>query len=176
MALGDLEIIYYLDEKNTIIRTENIDDKGILGRGYFEFSNDEMLKRLLSKIFDKVRTLNKPFTTTYRCDDEVDLRIFKLTIEPMGNGFIKLKHELFKKEPRIKALDFSQRSDIIYRMCAWCDKIFYNDQYIELDDAINKMKIFEHNFLPLFTHGICNDCQKKLLEEIEEFSNEPNSS
>ncbi len=176
MALGDLDIVYYLDGNNVIIRVENIDPLGLIGRGYFEFSNDEMLRQLLSKIFDRVRKFNKTFKTTYRCDDEENIRIFELVIEPLGKNILKLTHKLFKKEPRPHSLDFTQRSDLIYRMCAWCDKIFYNDRYIELDEAVNKMKIFEHNFLPRFSHGICNDCQKKLLEELEEFSDESHSS
>ncbi|MCX8085177.1 MAG: hypothetical protein N3C60_09680 [Calditerrivibrio sp.] len=166
------EIIeFYLDAANRIINAKNVDLSNIKGKGYFEFSNDEMLKKLLSKIFQIVRTKKITFTTTYRCDDDKYNRIFKLEIEPLIDGMLRLRHVLVSKTPRPTLLDFSRRSDLVYRMCAWCDKIFYVDRYIELDEAVNNLKLFEHNYLPMFTHGICSDCHKKLMDEIEELAN-----
>ncbi|ADR19535.1 hypothetical protein [Calditerrivibrio nitroreducens] len=162
-------LIYYLDENNVIINTSEILAKQYIGKNYFDSTYDEMLKKILSKIFDAVRKKGSPFKTTYRCDNEVELRLYELKITPMVNNILKLKHELINTTKRETKLNFSSTSDIIYTMCAWCNKIKYQDNFIELEDAVNKMHLLEYNFLPKFSHGICPDCYTGLIKEIEEY-------
>ncbi|MGC9062359.1 hypothetical protein [Calditerrivibrio sp.] len=162
-------LIYYLDENNVILNTSEILAKQNIGKNYFDFINDEMLKIILSRIFDSVRKKGSPFKTSYRCDNEDELRLYDLEITPMVNNILKLKHELVNTTKRATKLHFSSNSDIIFTMCAWCNKIKYRDIFIELEDAVNKMKLLEYNFLPKFSHGICPDCYTGLIKEIEEY-------
>jgi hypothetical protein len=44
------------------------------------------------------------------------------------------------------------------RVCAWCHKIAYNDEWISIEDY------FSQEFDKETSHGICPECAKKLIE------------
>jgi len=81
-----------------------------------------------------------------------------------------LVHRLIKETSRLTNLDLKERSDEIYYLCAWCNKIKVGDSFVEIDDAVNKLKILEYNYLPKFSHIMCNDCKDKLLKETEDLN------
>ncbi|UOD35153.1 hypothetical protein DSN97_02100 [Deferribacteraceae bacterium V6Fe1] len=157
--------IYILDEQNYIIETKNVKDN-VIGKNYFDFSYDEILIKILKNMFSKVRANKKIFSTTYRCDNDDYIRYFELNIIPLNNGQIKLEHILTKQTKREKSLkDFTQSSKL-YKMCAWCNKILVNDKFIEIEHAINNLKIFDEEGIPNFTHGLCESCKRQLEDEI----------
>lgn len=167
----ELEQEYVLDKNNKIKELKNVEyKKNILGSSYFEFIDDSMLIKILEKIFQKVREKRTSFHTTYRCDDEENIRTFSLDIIPTDNDNLKLIHKIIDKKPRIKPINLTKRSSDIVYLCAWCNRIKIQDAFVEIDDAVNKLKLLEHNYLPEFSHCICNECQTKLLKELDEMN------
>ena len=162
---------YIIDENNKIIETKNVFyEKNLIGLNYFDFADDQMLIKILKEIFIKVRKKNKTFVTTYRCDNEQSIRLFTLEIIPLDSGKIRLIHRLKNETNREIKLNLEKRSDKIYYLCAWCNKIKVGDSFVEIDDAVNKLKILEYNYLPKFSHIMCNDCKDKLLKETEDLN------
>jgi hypothetical protein len=49
------------------------------------------------------------------------------------------------------------------RVCAWCRKIGYHDQWMPVED------FFKQGFRVETTHGMCPECLKKLEEDTKEF-------
>ncbi|NMC67331.1 MAG: hypothetical protein GYA61_03800 [Spirochaetales bacterium] len=161
---------YLLDKDNNIIDTKNvIYDKNLLGLNYFDFADDLTLIKILKDIFKKVREKRKIFITTYRCDNEKNMRLFELEIIPLNNGILKLIHKLIKETNRSIELDLEKRSSELFYLCAWCNRIKVGDNFIEIDDAVNKLKMLEYNYLPKFSHCMCEECKEKLLNEMEDF-------
>lgn len=160
--------IYILDKYNNIIEAENT-EANIIGSNYFDFSYDEILINILKDIFEKVRTKQKIFSTSYRCDNDNYVRYFDLNIIPLKGNQIKLEHILTKQIKRKTNLKNFKQSSKTYKMCAWCNKILYKNNYIEMEDAINEIKIFNDEGIPNFTHGICDSCKLKLENEIKSY-------
>ncbi|MDK2792967.1 MAG: hypothetical protein PWQ25_1830 [Deferribacteres bacterium] len=125
--------------------------------------------KILKRIFDNVRVKNKAFSTTYRCDNDNYIRLFRLDIIPLDSSKIKLEHTLIDQRQRVTSLENFKQSSRIVTMCAWCNKILCNDQYVEIDEAVNNLKLFEDEGIPKFSHGICDSCKSVLEKEIEDF-------
>jgi hypothetical protein len=54
----------------------------------------------------------------------------------------------------------------LLRACAWCERIQL-DEWVRADVAIAKLCTFEWPEPPTFTHGICDDCLRTVLEARE---------
>jgi len=161
--------IYVLDKNNFIIEAHNVEGN-IVGKNYFDFAYDKVLIDILKNIFDKVRIKKKVFSTTYRCDDYRFIRRFRLDIIPLNDDNIKLEHTLLEKKDRVKPIDELGKSNKIFTMCAWCNKILCGNEYLEIDYAINELGLFETEGIPNFSHGICPECKAKLEEEISQYA------
>jgi hypothetical protein len=47
-------------------------------------------------------------------------------------------------------------------MCAWCKRVDTDGCWLELDQAIARQRLFEAQLLPEISHGICEDCMKRM--------------
>jgi len=52
------------------------------------------------------------------------------------------------------------------RACAWCERI-HLDEWVPAERAIAKLRTFEWSQPPTFTHGICDECLRAVLEARE---------
>lgn len=50
-------------------------------------------------------------------------------------------------------------------VCAWCERVRVAGRWLEMDDAISRLRTFEWAAPPDLTHGICEDCYERLAEE-----------
>jgi hypothetical protein len=48
--------------------------------------------------------------------------------------------------------------DTLLRMCAWCKKLDVEGTWLEIQDAIGRLRLFDHPAVPAITHGICDRC------------------
>jgi hypothetical protein len=53
------------------------------------------------------------------------------------------------------------------RICSWCRKVGYNDEWLKLEDYFNS------RFSTRTSHGMCPDCLKKKVQEIAGQQNPP---
>lgn len=51
--------------------------------------------------------------------------------------------------------------------CAWCERIKIGNRWIEEELAIERLRTFEWEQPPRFTHGICDPCLTALLDKRE---------
>ena len=42
--------------------------------------------------------------------------------------------------------------------CAWCRRIKVDEQWVNAEDAIRKLRTYNWPEPPLFTHGLCKHC------------------
>ena len=51
-----------------------------------------------------------------------------------------------------------------------CKKVKIKDtNWQEVEEAVNYLKLFEKNKLPMLTHGICPNCKELYQEELKKF-------
>jgi hypothetical protein len=49
-------------------------------------------------------------------------------------------------------------------LCAWCNRVRLDAEWMELGVAVRRLGLMEHPKLPPFTHGICPECKRDALE------------
>ena len=58
--------------------------------------------------------------------------------------------------------------------CSWCNKIRTGDgQWAEVEVAVQKLGIFEHQEVPRLSHGACADCIRAIRESMAATAKSP---
>ena len=93
-----------------------------------------------------------------------------MTIFPFKGGLVGFKSCVEREEIREKISLLgvnADRSGEYLVICSWCKKIKYKEIYwIEAEDAIEKMGIFDKELLPELSHGICPICYANALKDL----------
>ncbi len=170
-------IEYKIDENNNIIYVneewdcfalenngeEIVSDK-IIGRNLFDFVENITVKHIYLHLLDKVRKGNK-ILIDYRCDSPTYKRFLQLTIKPEDNSIIRFisREKEILPQNYLRILDSkSIRSKKFIPMCLWCKKIKVEDEWEELEQAINKYDLLNQLEVPSLTHTICEECYQQL--------------
>ena len=87
----------------------------------------------------------------------------------VGNGGVEFNVRTLsiEKRPPQALLDPAVRSGPLLRICGWCKKIPIGVRWVEIEEAISEMHLFENAALPRLTHGICEECEKKIDDTLK---------
>lgn len=133
----------------------------VVGRPLREFISDEETRLLYQVLMNKVRKTGEPLSVKFRCDSPTLRRFMELRIEPTGNEGLQLTGLLVSTEPRKAAilLDCSMpRDNAILMTCSWCKRVHVGEDWIEVEEAIERLGLFDRPRLPRLSHGICPEC------------------
>jgi hypothetical protein len=170
---------YAIDEHDHLIRVdegyysfaeENGWDEATtsLGRSLWDYvAGHEMVKLqrlLVRRIRDEVGDIELPF----RCDGPDVRREMNIRIVARPGGRVVLFSARMRSE---EARDLPQRlldpdaprSDEVLEMCGWCDRFKVDGEWIEVEEAAQRLEFFNRPELPALSHGICPDCNELLL-------------
>ena len=122
-------------------------------------------------LLKKVRTKKKAINISFRCDSPDKRRLMKLDIEPTSKGIIEFRSTIIRTEhrdPVILLQNDIERSEQYLTNCSLCKKIATPEgQWLEVEDAIVSMKLFEKSKLPYLLHGVCSACYAVVKAEAE---------
>lgn len=141
-----------------------------LGRSLLAGISDPTTGHLYRALFDKVRTSGEPVTVGIRCDSPTMRRWLELRIEPAGRGF-RVRTTLTKAErraPQDLLLAHGTTDGTLLRMCGWCNQVHAGDEWLEVEEAVRRLGLFEGHAHPGVTHGICGVCLDKVSAAIED--------
>ncbi len=102
----------------------------------------------------------------FRCDSPAARREMDIRIVPTLSGrLVVFNTRLRAEEPREfqPLLDASvDRGEDLIEMCGWCDRFFVDGEWVEVEVAAARLKLFQRDELPAISHGICADCSGML--------------
>ena len=145
--------------------------ENIIGSSLWDHIRDPETKHLYEIILQKVREHNRRATFTFRCDSPEKRRFLKLSVIPIEDGSVYFKSQIMKTELR-KPVELLRsdikRSDEFIRICSMCKKIAISEtEWVEVEIAVQRMKLFEKEVLPQFTHGVCQPCHHTAMAELD---------
>ena len=119
---------------------------------------------LLRRIRSEVRAVELPF----RCDGPDVRREMTLRISANESGRLvlfsaRMRDELPRAEPQRLLDSEAPRGEETVEMCGWCDRFFVDDEWVEIEVAAKRLRLFARDELPAITHGICPACSELLL-------------
>jgi hypothetical protein len=143
----------------------------IINRPIWEFIAGIETKHLYEIVLKKVRETQKSITLPFRCDAPSKRRFLELHITPASQGILEFASTLIREEPRdtVELLERDvPRADEFVRICSTCKKMeLPGGCWVEVEDAVVALQLFEKSKLPQLTHGLCRECYAAGMAEAD---------
>jgi hypothetical protein len=138
----------------------------ILHRRFWDFVSGETLRHVYRRILAKVRK-GQALVFSFRCDSAAFRRYLTLRMSPTDGGGVEFLTETVRTEEREYQPLFdakAARGGEIVVACSWCNKIKTGvNIWLEPEDAVPELGLFENDSLPPLSHGMCEECYKAVL-------------
>jgi hypothetical protein len=177
------DVVYTLDEHDHIVgvnagwaafATENDGTQllppAILGRALWDFITDTTTVQIYRRLFARVRAGVGPVKFAFRCDAPTKRRLLEMHIAQQPSGTLKCVVRSLRVEDRPAVPNFASAqtdSDALLRVCGWCKRTpDANGEWLEVEQALSRLALFQQPALPTITHGICEDCQRAMTAAL----------
>jgi len=55
---------------------------------------------------------------------------------------------------------------VVLRIGSWCKRVYTDAAWLEVEDAVERLGLFESEELPAISHGMCPSCETGLLKAV----------
>jgi hypothetical protein len=144
----------------------------VVGCSLWGFIDDESTRRLYRQLLKIVRHGN-PMTFPLRCDCPGQRRHLEMTLSPCPGdaGEVLFRSRLVSLEERAATPLLARhtlRSGELIRCCAWCNRFVLGaSEWVELEEAIDRLQLFAKTKLPGISHGICPNCFEVMKRRVD---------
>jgi hypothetical protein len=131
----------------------------VLRRPLWDFVCDPPTRQLYREIIARVRagTLTR---FRLRCDAPDRRRLLEMFVARAADGTVEFRVRTLAEEarPAQALLDPAAPRGDLLRACGWCKKVRVGSVWVEVEDAVARLRLFEEPAVPALTHGICDEC------------------
>jgi hypothetical protein len=167
-----------IDEDDRLVRVDQgfyrfaaengwIGSDSSLGRSLWDFVAGEEMKQLQRMLVRRVRGEAGGVDLPFRCDSPDVRREMDIQIAPSSAGaLVQFKARLRSEEQRefqpLLDPDARRGTDLI-EMCGWCDRFRVDSEWVEVEEAATRLKLFQRSEPPAISHEVCPDCSEMLM-------------
>jgi hypothetical protein len=139
-----------------------------LGKLLWNHLSDTTTSHLYEALIAKVRRTGRELSVPSRCDLPGRRHHLGMQILPRPAGGIEFRALTLREEPLPAAASPGRRrfSAQMLRICGWCKRI-PAPEWLEVDEAIRRLKLLEADEIVRLTHGICPECAQRMIAEAE---------
>jgi len=134
----------------------------VQGTALWNYVSEEVTREFYRIFARKVRATGRTIVVPFRCDGPECRRFMEMSILPLAGGGLEFHSVLLREEarPRVDLLDLDfPRTDQWLTLCAWCKKAKVAG-WVEVEEAVRQLGLFESARLPRITHGVCPACEQ----------------
>lgn len=182
-GLASRDFVYHVDAEDRIIFVnaewlafaggngglcQSLDS--LLGVSIWKFLTDATTYQIYELVMAKVRERGNSITLPFRCDSPDKRRFMELEIKPLQARQLQFSSRLLREEARPTVLLLTSGkpcNDKHLLMCSWCKRVA-TPEWLEVEDAVLRLRLFDEATVPQITHGICPDCQRSIQKEIDQ--------
>lgn len=139
----------------------------IRGRQLWEFIADPTTAQLYRSMLVRLRRGGNPIRFRFRCDAPDRRRLLEMDMTGDGVGGIHFDVTSIHEEARAPVLLLDPNrvpGNGLLTICAWCKRVrLPEDAWVEVEDAVDALNLFEGALLPGLTHGVCPTCSETIL-------------
>jgi len=144
----------------------------ILGTVLWHWIGDATTRELYRSALKRVRAGTGTVRFSFRCDSPSARRLLQMQIAGAPDGAVDFETKALVIQPRSSVLLLSAhapRSAALLTMCSWCARIpDGTGRWLEVEDAIEALRLFETHTVPQLTHGICPSCAASMEAVIDD--------
>jgi hypothetical protein len=139
----------------------------ILGRSLWDFVADAETSHLYQVMVQRLRQGGPPTRFRFRCDAPDRRRLLAMEITGDKAGGIQFSVSSVLEDPRVSLslLDPAHpRAEHLLTMCSWCKRArLPPERWVEIEQAVEELNLFDDSPLPGVTHGICPACHEAMV-------------
>lgn len=170
------KFIYRIDENNIIVyvneewlefarenKSAGLTRESVIGTSLWKYINDIETVHIYESLIERVKMNGNPVIVPYRCDSPQRRRFMEMKIYQIPANFIEFQNFILREEPRklITLIDTAApRNGKILELCGWCKKVLTPEGWVEIEEAMQLLKLFNIPKLPKISHGICPACKQ----------------
>jgi len=178
MGIPDCRITYCIDSADRILSVGGAWHRAaaengasslcssVLGSSLWEHIGGQETALLYRRLLDRLRGGSSPFELPLRCDSPGLCRIARLHAAACGDHVV-FTCDTLQEIPRthVQLLDQSApRSADWLSICSWCKQVrLQGERWVEAEEAVVMLRLFERLRLPRLSHGICCSCRARAL-------------
>lgn len=149
---------------------ELVPPPGPLGQSALSCVADHTSALIYAELFERVLRTGQDVVFPIRCDSPTRRRYLRLTISPRSPDGLHIETTLTRAENRppvaLLERDRPRGSDLL-RMCGWCKSTEVAGAWLEVEEAVAALRLFEGGPLPRVSHGICPPCLERMCRELD---------
>lgn len=136
----------------------------ILGSRLWDSIREPTTRNIYRNLVSRIRKGSGPAEFLFRCDSPGVRRLLAMRVAPAVDGLVSFSVRTIAEEEREEVLlldpTMRRKKDLV-AICSWCLRLAVGDQeWIEIEDAVSRLGIFENPELPRLSHGgICPRCR-----------------
>jgi len=141
----------------------------VVGRPLLSFVEGMEAKHLYGILMARVREHQRVLEVPFRCDAPSVRRFMRLRVSPLEDSGLEFVGWIVREEQRksVALTDASaMRSDEFLGICSWCKKVRVDSAWVEAEEAIERLRLFQSPEQPRLTHGICPSCDETVRREL----------
>lgn len=165
---GDL-VVYVTPEWEAFAnenKAPELTSEAVCGQPLSSFVVNMETRHLYRVMVDSVRRDRRTIVVPFRCDGPDVRRFMELTVSPRPDEHVQLEGRIVREEYRepVRLLDSSvSRTDEFVVLCSWCKRADVTGDWVEVEEAVKLLELFNSLELPQITHGICPECLERTL-------------
>lgn len=141
-------------------RGEKVVANNVVGRKLREFIKGDSTSIWIYSLIQKARSVQREIIRFYRCDSPDEKRYMKMIITPEDDGTVAVTSQLLRTKKMKQRIGFVFSSVATNRKCSICNRISYQDSWLEPDDAKVLGLLKDDEPVPVI-YSVCNDCMTK---------------
>jgi hypothetical protein len=144
-----------------------VDADSSLGRSLWDFVAGEEMKKLQRMLLRRIRGGAGSVELPFRCDGpgvrrEMDIRISSSSAGRLVQFKARARSEEAREFQPLLDPETERENDTV-EMCSWCDRFHVDGEWVEVEEAAARLKLFQRSGSPTISHGVCPDCGEMLL-------------
>lgn len=176
-ALGP-PLVYCLDAADRIASLNDAYLHDAAAGGPIEAVREALMGRVLWQVLPqatdwygplvrRARADGREIHFRFRCDTPALRRLLRMRIVPdASTGGVCFESTIVGVQPRppVALLDpaVPHGSDLV-TMCSWCKRVEARGEWLEVEDALERLEAAGIRSLPSVTHGVCPRCLDELV-------------
>ncbi len=175
------KLVYQVDQRDVIVFADpewdrfalanaghGVSSAKVLGRSLWDFLVDSTTRQLYRLLLQRTRN-GCLLRFNFRCDSPDLRRLMEMEMSAAEGGAVQFRTRAVSETERESQSLWERRearSDDLLVACGWCKKVQVEGEWEEVEEAVMHLRLFERALLPSITHGICEDCHRKVLRTL----------
>jgi hypothetical protein len=147
-------------------------EPGILGQRLWHLISDLTTKELYRNLVTRVRQGFTPVRFGFRCDAPDQRRLLQMAMSAREDGGVlfEVSSLAVQDRPTVSLLGTpAGRVGEHMRICGWCKRMPGPEgTWLELEEAVRTLNLFDEAHLPALTHGVCPPCEATMMKALDD--------